>query len=729
MNKGRLFTASCIALIATAMSFAIRGDIMGDFETIFHLNKTNLGWIAGAAFWGFGLSIFIGGPLCDRLGMGTIMRLAAAGHIGGTLLTLVAPNFEVLFLATVIIGIANGLVEAAVNPLIATIYPTTRPRSSPPSTPGSPAASSSAACWRSCSRRSASDGRRRCCCCSCRRSSTPSCSSARNSRHRARSRGRAVQRHVQGAPRPLFLVIWFSMCLTAVTELGPGQWYANVFNEVMGSTARAGMLVLVWVNGIMYLMRQFAGGISHRVSPMLLIATTAISAALGLYLFSHADLDADARSLRRRFLAIGTAFWWPTMLGITSERFPKAGALGLAIVGGTGSIATAIAGPVMGALNDRFGPRDMLAIWAIIPVVLIVIFGAIYMRDKASGRVSRREDWRVGECAAVLPVLRIHLWGRASALQKAGGRGIDAMRQAFGALVLAIVVAGLARVGADAAFPDQVKVEGGAVKGAVADGVLSFKGIPFAAPPVGDLRWRPPQPVVPWTRSERGHGVRPRLRAEAGRDRRRAARDRTERGLPGPERLASLGEDERRPAGHGLDLRRRLRQRRLSPAVYDGSQFAKQGVVLVSFNYRIGRFGFFAHPALSAEQPGRAARQLRADGSDRRAAVGAERNIAGFGGDPKNVTVFGESAGGMSVHTLLTSPAAKGLFHKAIIESGGGRSGLLTMRKAARRPAERSAVCRSGRRGLREEQRDRGRRRGGVEGAARACRPTRSSPG
>ena len=107
MNKQRLFTASCIALIATAMSFAIRGDIMGDFETIFHLNKTNVGWIAGAAFWGFGLSIFIGGPLCDLLGMGTIMRLAAAGHIGGTLLTIVAPNFAVLFLATVIIGIGQ----------------------------------------------------------------------------------------------------------------------------------------------------------------------------------------------------------------------------------------------------------------------------------------------------------------------------------------------------------------------------------------------------------------------------------------------------------------------------------------------------------------------------------------------------------------------------------------------------------------------------------------------
>src|SRR4029079_9867013 len=99
-----------------------------------------------------------------------------------------------------------------------------------------------------------------------------------------------------------------------------------------GSTGGWGVFVLVCVNGIMYLMRQFAGGISHRVSPILLIATTAISAALGLYLFSHATSTASA-FMRAACLAIGTAFWWPTMLGITAERFPKAGALGLAVVG------------------------------------------------------------------------------------------------------------------------------------------------------------------------------------------------------------------------------------------------------------------------------------------------------------------------------------------------------------------------------------------------------------
>lgn len=112
-----------------------------------------------------------------------------------------------------------------------------------------------------------------------------------------------------------------------------------------------------------------------------------------------------------------------------------------------------------------------------------------------------------------------------------------------------------------------------------------------------------------------------------------------------------------------------------SPAVYDGSQFARDGVILVSFNYRVGRFGYFAHPALTKESK---------DGllgnyayMDQIAALKwVQRNIAGFGGDPKNVTIFGESAGGQSVNILLTSPLAKGLFQKAICESGGGRKGF-----------------------------------------------------
>jgi len=306
MNKQRLFTASCIALIATAMSFAIRGDIMGDFESIFQLNKTNVGWIAGAAFWGFGLSIFIGGPLCDVLGMGTIMRLAAAGHIGGTLLTLVAPNFPVLFLATVIIGIANGLVEAAVNPLIATIYDkekTVRLTALHAWFPGGIVIGGVLAFlftqiglgWQA-------------------KMLLMLIPSVVYTFLFVGQTFPQTERVAAGVPfgdmfkealRPLFLVIWVGMMLTAATELGPGQWYANVFNEVMASTAQAGILVLVWVNGIMYLMRQFGGNVSHKVSPVALIAVTAIPAAAGLYFFSHAQSPVAAFGAAA-LLAIGT---------------------------------------------------------------------------------------------------------------------------------------------------------------------------------------------------------------------------------------------------------------------------------------------------------------------------------------------------------------------------------------------------------------------------------------
>ena len=110
-----------------------------------------------------------------------------------------------------------------------------------------------------------------------------------------------------------------------------------------------------------------------------------------------------------------------------------------------------------------------------------------------------------------------------------------------------------------------------------------------------------------------------------------------------------------------------------------GTQFARQGVVLVSVNYRVGRFGFFAFPALSRERPEEPKSNYAY--MDQIAALQwVKRNIASFGGDPNNVTIFGFSAGGVSVHSLLVSPLARGLFHKAIAESGGSRDSVLTAR-------------------------------------------------
>ena len=383
------------------MSFAIRGDIMGDFESVFSLSKVEVGWIAGAAFWGFGASILFGGPLCDALGMRTLAVLAAAGHIGGTLLTILAPNFATLFAATLLIGVANGLVEAFVNPLVATLYSndkTSRLVALHAWFPGGIVIGGLLAYaftqlglgWQakmllmlvpSVIYAAMFAGK-----------TFPQTESA--------AAGVSFAGMFREVGRPLFLIVWLSMWLTAATELGPGQWYANIFNEVTQSATNAGIILLVWVNGTMYAMRQFLGRIPHTMSPTLLIAVTAPVAALGLYLFGQPTTPA-MWYVAAALLAVGTAFWWPTMLGITSERFPSGGALLLAIIGASGSISTAIAGPVMGWINETYGARAVLPMWAILPAILTVIFLIIVLQDRAKGgyRVERIEGHRPARTA------------------------------------------------------------------------------------------------------------------------------------------------------------------------------------------------------------------------------------------------------------------------------------------------------------------------------------------
>ena len=122
-NSSRLFQASCVALIVTAMSFALRGGASTDWGTAFHLTNEQLGWINGTAFWGFTIAMVVGGPLCDTLGLAFIMRIAFIGHLAGILLTIFAWDYKSLYAGTLIFGIANGSVEAACNPLIATLFP------------------------------------------------------------------------------------------------------------------------------------------------------------------------------------------------------------------------------------------------------------------------------------------------------------------------------------------------------------------------------------------------------------------------------------------------------------------------------------------------------------------------------------------------------------------------------------------------------------------------------
>jgi para-nitrobenzyl esterase len=225
---------------------------------------------------------------------------------------------------------------------------------------------------------------------------------------------------------------------------------------------------------------------------------------------------------------------------------------------------------------------------------------------------------------------------------------------------------------------DQVSVDGGAITGTtgVDSSIRAYKGIPFAAPPVGELRWREPQPVKSWTGTYAADKFAPACIQNVPRSR-----------LPWTEEFmhqGSISEDclylnvwtgaettnEKRPImvylyGGGFS------EGSNAVAVYNGEELAKKGVVLVGINYRVGPFGFLAHPELTAESAHHASGNYGL--LDQVAALRwVKHNMRAFGGDPDNVTIFGQSAGAMSVAMLMQSPLTEGLFKRAIIQSGPG---------------------------------------------------------
>jgi MFS family permease len=364
------------------MVFSIRAAILDDLGAHFHINKQLVGIFAGQAFLGFAAAILFGGPLCDALGMRALLIVAWFLHISGVLLTIFAPSYGVLEAATFIVGLGNGLVEGVINPLIATVYAdekTHRLNMLHAWWPGGLIIGGLTAYaltrlglgWQI-------------------KMATILVPATIYGLMTIGQKFPPTERVASGIPaaqmfreifRPMFLLLAFCMVLTAATELAPNQWMESVLRNIAHTP---GILVLAYISGLMFVMRFFAGTIARRISPIGLMLACSAVAAMGLFVLSYAYNPFTAFAAATIFAA-GVSYFWPTMLGITSERFPKGGALLLSVMGAIGNMAVNLALPVMGRIYDRYGAAQSFRYVTVAPVVLICIFAAMLFYYKAQG--------------------------------------------------------------------------------------------------------------------------------------------------------------------------------------------------------------------------------------------------------------------------------------------------------------------------------------------------------
>ncbi len=359
MNKVRLFVGSCFGLVATSVCFGVVTASMGALKEHFVLSNELVGWVAGAATWGFAASIVVLGPLCDVLGMRNLLRFAVLCHAVGTLLMIFAVGFWTLFLGALILSIGNGTIEAACNPLVATIYPdqkTQKLNQFHVWFPGGIVIGGVASYLLD-------------------RLGQPTIAGLQlwqvklaliliptviygllfigqkfPATERVQS-GVSFGGMVKGALlRPLFLILLACMAITASLELGPNRWVP----AVLEAGGIPGILVLAYISGLMAVLRFCAGPVVHKLSPTGILVASAILSGVGLYWLSFAESTAMAFASATVF-AVGVCYFWPTMLGVTSERVPKSGALGLGLMGGMGMLVVGlVTAPQMGRIADRY---------------------------------------------------------------------------------------------------------------------------------------------------------------------------------------------------------------------------------------------------------------------------------------------------------------------------------------------------------------------------------------
>jgi MFS family permease len=349
IKKTQLFNASCVALVVTALAFATRGSFVEAWAAEFNLTHTQVGWIVGTAFWGFTLAMVFGGPLVDIIGLGRIIAIAFFCHVAGIVLTIIATGFWTLFISTLLIGIANGSVEAACNPLITSMYTEEKTRRLNRFHAWFPTGIVIGGLFVYLFNNIGLDDWRY----AMGIMLLPTFLYGYmflNKKFPQTERvvsGFSYKDMLKACVSPLFLFMAFCMMLTAATELGTNQWIAALLANVSDNP----ILLLVWISGIMALARQFGGTLVHNVRSTLILVVSSVLAFAGALLMGYVN-GAFLVFTAAGIFALGIAFFWPTMLGFVSENIPQSGALGLAIMGGIGFLGGAIAQPVLGAIFD-----------------------------------------------------------------------------------------------------------------------------------------------------------------------------------------------------------------------------------------------------------------------------------------------------------------------------------------------------------------------------------------
>lgn len=359
-----------MAILAAGVGFSIRAGILGDWGSQFGFTQTDLGQITGGGLVGFGIVILIGALLADTIGYGKLMLMAFFCHFASAALTLAATPlfasggkgaaFQCLYWGMFLFAIGNGLAEAVVNPLVATLYPKNKTHYLNILHAGWPAGLivGGLASY-------AMVGK-------VRWEIQMSlfllpvvlyglmCMGQRFPKSEASVHGVSFGSMLSEFAAPLLLLLLVIHAMVGYVELGTDSWISSITGAIMGSKEK-GLLLFVYTSALMFILRFFAGPIVHRISPIGLLFVSAIFGAVGLTLLSKAETVAVC-VIAASVYGVGKTFLWPTMLGVVSERYPRGGAITIGAIGGVGMLSAGLlGGPGIGFKQDYFASAELKA--------------------------------------------------------------------------------------------------------------------------------------------------------------------------------------------------------------------------------------------------------------------------------------------------------------------------------------------------------------------------------